>query len=147
MQRFWDKVDKSGDCWVWTAAMYPAGYGKFRLSKPKRDIDGAHRVSWRIHFGEIPKGQLVCHACDNRACVRPSHLFLGTHKENNADMIIKKRHSFGEDRPDSILTEVQVLEIRKGYILGYSQRAIAAIFGVSQSNISKIIMHKIWKHI
>lgn len=83
MDRFWAKVDKSGDCWVWTAALVD-GYGTIK-------VDGkmirAHRLSYEMAFGPIPAGAQINHRCGNRACVRPDHLYAGTHSMNMLDSV------------------------------------------------------------
>lgn len=87
--RFWAKVDISGDCWLWSGAIYAeSGYG--RLSFQRKAL-GAHRVAWQLVNGPIPDGMLVCHRCDNPPCVRADHLFLGTQSDNIADMWAKGR--------------------------------------------------------
>lgn len=89
--RFWPKVRQGEGCWEWQASRTSEGYGQ--ISSNGRPV-GAHRISWEVHFGEIPDGKCVLHRCDNRSCVRPDHLFLGDRAENNRDTHAKGRWSY-----------------------------------------------------
>lgn len=87
--RFWSKVERGPQCWIWQAACSPSGYGKFWVSGHEVR---AHRFVWELMHGPIPEGLMVCHHCDTPPCVRPDHLFLGTGSDNMRDMARKRRH-------------------------------------------------------
>ena len=145
--RFWAKVDKSGECWLWTAAVNRAGYGKFSVSIGKHNL--AHRVAWKLKHGFIPDGVFVLHKCDTPACVRPSHLFLGSANDNVQDMMRKGRHKpsgvFGEIHPKATLSSIQVTEIRMKYAAGEASRQmLAKEYGRSWDIISNIVRGFTW---
>ncbi len=171
--RFWSKVRKTETCWIWTAGIGSTGYGKFSVG---RQTFSAHRFSYTLHFGEIPRNIVVCHKCDVRACIRPEHLFLGTHQENMNDMAEKKRAANGINAPRAVkmierydviakqsikplpkksphrvskkLSEVDVYAIRSLFATKrFSCKDIAPLFGVHKGTIWEIVVRKTWKHI
>ena len=150
--RFWKKVDRSGSCWDWQAAADPRGYGWFKLNG-KRIL--AHRLAYQMVVGDIPEGYDVCHHCDNPACVRPDHLFSGTRADNMRDSWQKGRshgrppyYPKGEQHSHHKLTRVQVLEIRRKYAVGgVTYRELALEYGVTFSNVGRVIRRDRWTHI
>lgn len=145
---FWAKVDKRGpdECWNWTSCILH-GYGWFTTGHGR--ARGAHRIAWELAVGPIPDGLFVCHRCDNRACVNPGHLFLGTNADNMRDMREKGRRKGRGGKKGTAhcmakLTDSQVLEIRGS---DGTQAAVAAAYGVSQALVHLIRHRKIWKHI
>lgn len=142
--RFWSKVQISDDCWIWTACKDRLGYGRFYLVRPARL---AHVIAYSDVYGPIPEGLEVCHDCDNPSCVRPDHLFLGTHAENFSDAVAKGRIPSGEKNHLSKLTEQEVIEIRRLRSQGIGRNELADRFGVTGNNIWCIVARKSWKHI
>jgi len=145
-ERLWEKVDKSGPCWLWTAGLKD-GYGQFNPHS-RRPIT-AHRQSWILAHGSIPAGACVLHHCDVRACVNPDHLFLGTRPDNSADMVAKGRSNIGEQHPLSKLTDDSVRAIREMYSEpgGMTQQFIADYYGISRSAVGLIVTRKRWPHV
>lgn len=147
-ERFWRKVRKTRSCWVWIGARNDKSYGHLR-------VDGkdmyAHRWSWILANGAIPDGLLVLHKCDRRWCVKPDHLFLGTHKDNSADMWAKGRGVGGSVRGENHhcakLNDEMVRQIREAYEKGSTQVDLSKRFNVAQTNISRIVKRRAWKHV
>lgn len=124
------------------------GYGMYKADKGI--AHKAHRVSYQIHVGPIPEGQLVRHTCDVRNCVQPSHLVTGTDADNNRDMMKRgrNRQSRGELQGNAKLTDEAVRSIRKEYAHGgISQQVLASRYGVTQTCISRIIRRAGWDHV
>lgn len=147
-ERFWGKVDQTGECWVWTAARYPNGYGIF-VAKKGESPEGAHRVAYRLVHGRIPKGMQILHRCDNRACVRPDHLFAGTQGDNIADMHAKKRwkrrkrvDQRGEKNPNAILSDAQVAQMLADLAAGEGPVSVARRFGIHYKTLWAIRRRK-----
>jgi len=144
-ERFWAKVDKRGpdECWEWRGAKRQ-GYGAISKGAHGNGVLDAHRVSWKLANGSIPAGKFVCHHCDNRSCVNPSHLFLGTQADNMHDMIKKGRSTHGERHKGAKLTEQDVHEIRQMLSRGIPVSVIAKKYGVARSTISRISTGETW---
>lgn len=136
---FLQRVEKTDTCWLWKGNKKENGYGRYFIGSGR--YIRAHRFSWSHLNGEIPKGLLVLHKCDVRECVKPDHLYLGTHKDNMRDMRLKGRVA-------SRLTYSQVTEIRKTYQRGvpgeFSQMGLAKKYGVGYSHIAAIVNNKLW---
>lgn len=173
--RFWAKVDRNGPvpdhqpelgaCWIWTGSKNGHGYAQFCTDRARGlKMVKAHRLCWELVNGPIPSGHgfhgtCVCHRCDNRACVNPTHLFLGTTLDNVRDMIAKGRRKQapwngispspnpGESNPMSRLTESDVLKIRVLRSEGVQLKTLSELFHVSEATCSLISRRKTWKHI
>jgi hypothetical protein len=179
LNRFWAKVNKDGpiheehgQCWNWLGGL-TFGYGNFCALGEGR----AHRVSYIIHNGKIPKGLFVLHKCDNPSCVNPKHLFLGTQKDNVADCVTKGRFATGERSPSRVniasrprgenhcfrrnpekhakgegvtgakLTEEQVKYLRTLPIKWGDVSRLAREYGISQGQMWKVLHGTKWKHV
>jgi len=137
-ERFEAKVDKYGDCWIWTGSRTSLGYGHIVFFGKVR---AAHRVAWELAHGSSPGEMKVCHRCDNRACVNPDHLFLGTQSENVHDAIQKKRFR-------AVLTEDSVRDIRRRHAAGgVSYNSLAREFGITNVAIRDAIKGHTWSHV
>jgi hypothetical protein len=138
--RFWEKVGKSPGCWEWQAQLNNKGYGLFRPCGTDPKV-AAHRFSYRLAHRAIPDGKWVLHRCDNRKCVNPAHLFVGTHSDNMRDMFTKGRSGRSKIGPD------EVREIRRRKQVGEKYQDIANYLGVSLDAVKKIGAGRTWSYL
>lgn len=140
-----ERIPWSG-CWIWMASIDRQGYGTHYLRANGKRLArvAAHRYMYEQANGKIAAGMVICHRCDVPACVNPEHLFIGTHADNVADKVKKRRHRFGERTPSSKLTEEQVREIiaSKDTLSNLARR-----YGVTLCPIREIKLGHTWKHI
>ena len=141
------EYDLMGGCWLWTGTIiHSTGYGQLQ-------VDGravsAHRLSYQLAHGIIPAGMFVLHKCDVRACVNPSHLFLGTHADNMADMARKGRANtpVGESHAKARLSSDDIPKILARLLWGETCAAIATDYGVTDCAINAIRRGKSWNHV
>lgn len=151
IQRITDSFNKNVikneiGCWGWRGGTYPNGYIKMNCN-PNGIRPLGHRISWLIHYGDIPTDKMICHTCDNRSCTRPDHLFLGTQSDNIRDMHKKRRGLLGDTHTNSKLNSIQVLKIKELLKNNHTHAEIAKMFNVSRSTIIHIKNGKTWSHI
>lgn len=142
---FLQHVEPSNGCWFWTGPSHQKGYGTFSLFGR---LVRAHRFAYEAFVGSIPDGMLVCHKCDNPPCVRPDHLFVGTHIDNRNDMLRKGR----APRPEELasrakLTNAQVIELRALSASGVRNCDLARRFELDSSTVSEIVRGLLWTHL
>jgi DNA-binding XRE family transcriptional regulator len=137
MEKFWDKVNKTENgCWEWLGSVNAGGYGQVRRGPRPGKLWSVHRFSWILFHGDIPKGFHVCHKCDNRKCVNPDHLFLGTRAQNMRDMVRKNRQATGINHGLAKVEDHIVEEIKRLYAEGHrTQQELADQFGLHQTTI------------
>jgi hypothetical protein len=139
---FKERIAVSSDgCWEWQRSLFKLGYA---CAKVGGKTMKAHRLSWEFYRGPIPDGMIICHHCDNRKCINPDHLFIGTTQDNVDDKMRKGRFvtTPGEKNGYAKLTAEQVRAIRAD---SRAQHRIAADYGISQSNVSVIKQGKAWR--
>ena len=140
-KQFEANYEKTPGCWEWNGVIGTRGYGKVGTKSL------AHRRAYEYRHGLIPKGMYVCHRCDNRKCVNPDHLFLGSCQENLQDMTDKGRRARGSKIASSILTEEKVLEIRQNRLLGHEYQSLSIRYGISWYLVRCICKNRQWKHV
>jgi len=142
-------IDKTTNCWNWNRAIDSSGYGAVKYCGKKHNV---HRLVWMLLHDNLEKGICVCHKCDNRKCINPDHLFIGTQSDNMKDCVNKGRYFSnvirGEKNSWSKLSSKQVIEIRQlKESKKISNKEIAKQYKVGYTAISKIIRGENWKHI
>src|SRR4051812_13745983 len=142
LKSFLLRVRKTLGCWIWLGPRR-GRYGALYLFGKSVS---AHRAAWILFKGPIPEGLDVLHKCDNRLCVRPSHLFLGTDIDNMRDCVVKGRIAFGVRQGLAKLTDERVLEIRATY-RRFTKTQLAKNYNVSRRTIANVINRVIWKHL
>lgn len=152
--KFFEKVQRPPNddhCFIWVGTKTTDGYGQmyFRDMKMNRDRSlYAHRVSYMLHKGEIPPGKVIRHLCNNRLCVNPKHLLVGTHQDNVRDRCKSGRSARGEGNGRSRLSVYEILSIRNLYSSGtFTYKSLSKLFGVDASTIGLIVRGDRWKHV
>jgi HNH endonuclease len=145
--RFWEKVDRTGSCWTWTASRTWNGRGRFSMGIGVSV--GAHRMAWQLTRGPIPAGMWVLHRCHNghSGCVTPGHLYLGTPAINSRDAVLAGRIPRGEKTHNAKLSEKKVLLLLRLAGKGVSLVELAQMFSVSRGTICGVLSGRVWKHI
>ena len=152
-ERFWKKVNKTDNCWIWQAATRgKTGYGSLKYNKKVID---AHRMSWILSFGKIPEGKYICHKCDNRLCVNPEHLFVGSPKENWLDGFNKGRivglpkiwYQIGHHSTQRKISLEDAIEIKNLYLnTNMTQKIIGEKYNISTRAIRYILSGETYKN-
>ena len=148
-ERFWEKVAKGGpdDCWPFTGARSPKGYGV--LNRSSHGEGFAHRRALGLSGVEVPPQLCVLHSCDNPACCNPAHLSLGDRAENNRQMVERgRRASFaGSHNNNAKLTAEDVRAIRRLAAGGAAKRSLGRQFGISEVQVGRIVRGERWREI
>lgn len=140
LEVFAHRIKESGECWLWTEGLKSHdGYGEVWFQQSK---NATHRLSYElIHDVLLQSDEWILHTCDTPGCVRPEHLFVGSHQDNMSDMVSKGRQAYGENHGQCKLTDKQVLEIRFKSVF-FTQRVLAKEYDVSLTQINHILSFK-----
>jgi len=148
---FWSRVNSGlpDECWLWQGKADAAGYGRY--SRNKR-ADFAHRVAWELtHNQRVPAGLIIRHTCDNPPCCNPSHLVIGTHRDNGRDMVIRDRTGHrmprGSAHPAAKLSEADVRDIRAAAAAGATYASLSRQYNIVAPGIRAIVLRRTWKHV
>lgn len=152
-KRFWDLVNRTETCWIWTGTRRPQGYGRFQeyrgtrreFGKNRHRLVEAHRFAFESLVGPIPMGLVLDHLCRNPSCVNPAHLEPVTQKENTRRGLRKDQR--GELNVKAKLTRSDVSAIRRDAARGETRTSIAQRYGVHQATVSKIVLGQSWRHL
>lgn len=139
----------SDGCWVWNALIHKSGYGRVTNTKLIKNIGTyyAHQLSYVLYKGMYDRDkQIICHRCDNRKCVNPAHLYVGTHQDNVADRMARTNSYLGEYNPNVKLTNIAVMIVKRNSG-NWSTKQLAEMFGCHMSTINKIKQGVTWRHI
>ena len=145
-ERFWERVEKTTTCWWWRGVQTSKGYGRVAIAG---QLWRVNRLAWTYEHGTIPKGSMVCHKCNNRLCVRPSHLYLGNAKSNAHDAIragtFNDNHQqIGIPHPKKLVW-YEVQQIRRLRKQGMARKELAQVFLVGEKTIQAITNYHTWK--
>ena len=141
MQRV--EFEPNTGCWLWAGAAWPSGYGKVKV---RQSTMLAHRRSYELHHGGIPKGAIICHRCDTPRCVNPEHLYAGTDADNSRDKMARgrDRKAIGEANVNAKLTETDVLAMRAS---SEPTKVLACQYGMDHSSVWAARAGRTWRNL
>lgn len=150
--RFWRQVKKGPGCWEWIGALHESGYGLIGRGGRGEGLIRAHRLSWELAGNALPDDKFLLHKCDNRKCVNPAHLFVGTNQDNVDDMWSKGRgklppHKTGAANGNSKYSAMQIRGAKQMLDAGFTVSFVAKSTGISRPHVHRISKGETWKHL